>query len=232
MANVYLMKCCHPRHVDSVKINIHAGSSQHAHDGISVTLFDVVFKDNLIREPDPSLTRVQPGKYTGSPRHCSPDSWAWPRLTITWVFALIKNEYGLSRFALISLSVNGWSSLAVLELQGITAPQYLTRYWGCCDMRWVQYWHWHWPRTRTCAVAVATLNHYHWRIQTSVKSIRNKLNVHFQRIYNALKRCNFILDETPLQLVVAYLVWRHNLFLNNVFVWQYNWRGFSYFLLL
>ena len=61
-----LVERCHPRHVDPVQVNVHAGSPQHVHDGVSVTLTNVILKHDLVWKADSSLARVEPREHGGS----------------------------------------------------------------------------------------------------------------------------------------------------------------------
>ena len=65
----YLMQSCHPRHVESININVHTCPPQHAHDGVPITFLDALFKHHLVRKSNPALSWVQTGKNTGSAGH-------------------------------------------------------------------------------------------------------------------------------------------------------------------
>ena len=61
------MKGRHPRHVDPVQVYLDAGSPQHVHDRVPVTLLDVILKHHLVREPHSPLAGIEPRKDTGPP---------------------------------------------------------------------------------------------------------------------------------------------------------------------
>ena len=57
----------HPRHVNPVQVDLDAGSPEHVHDCVPVTLLDVILEDHLVREPHSPLAGIEPRKHTGSP---------------------------------------------------------------------------------------------------------------------------------------------------------------------
>lgn len=63
------MQRCHPGHVDPVQVDVDAGPPQHVHDGVSVTLTNVILEHDLVREADTPLAGVEPRKHRGSAGH-------------------------------------------------------------------------------------------------------------------------------------------------------------------
>ena len=65
----YLVKSCHPSHVDPVHVYLHADPPEHVDDHLPISLLDALIKNNLVRESHSSLSWVLSCKKTCSSRH-------------------------------------------------------------------------------------------------------------------------------------------------------------------